>query len=108
MAPKVSDDEAQNAIGHVGESTEYGVALHPAALLYLATIGGARVLDLEDRIGNFDAGRETDMVVIDSAKWRPLANSLELGLRFDDQVKRIHGRLFTVLIAFNEVALTET
>ena len=72
-----SDEEAQNAMVHVGESNEYGVALHPDALLYLVTIGGARALDLEDRIGNFDVGREADRVVIDSANWRPLANSLE-------------------------------
>jgi guanine deaminase len=93
---------------HISEPGESGVSLHPAALLHLATVAGARALDLEDRIGNFDPGREADMVVIDPSKWEPLANSLEWGLRSDDPVKRTQGRLFTVLMACNEVALTET
>ncbi len=93
---------------HISEPDVHGVALHPAALLHLATVAGARALDLEDRIGNFDPGREADMVVIHPSNWEPLANSLEWGLRSDDPVKRMHGRLFTVLMACHEVALTET
>ncbi|MCP3962667.1 MAG: amidohydrolase family protein [bacterium] len=93
---------------HISETGENGVALHPAELLHLATVAGARALDLEDRIGNFDPGREADMVVIDPSAWEPLGNSLEWGLRSDDPLKRTHGRLFTVLMAANQVALTET
>ncbi|MCH7666306.1 MAG: amidohydrolase family protein [Acidobacteria bacterium] len=92
---------------HISEIGEEA-ALHPAQLLHLGTVAGARALDLEDRIGNFDAGREADFVVIDPSAWEPLGNSLEWGLRSDDPVKRTHGRLFTVLMACNEVALTET
>jgi len=33
--------------------------------LYLATLGGARSLGLEDRIGSLEAGREADIVVLD-------------------------------------------
>lgn len=93
---------------HIGEPGEESVAIHPAEMLHLATISGARALDLEDRIGNFDPGHEADLVVIDPSKWRPLANSLEWGLRSDDPVKRSHGRLYTVLMACSEVALTGT
>jgi guanine deaminase len=93
---------------HISAPDPEGVALHPAALLHLATVAGARALDLEDRIGNFDVGREADMVIIDPSRWEPLANSLEWGLRSDDPVKRTHGRLFTVLMSCNEVALVET
>jgi len=93
---------------HINEPGVYGVALNPAELFHLATVAGARALDLEDRIGNFDPGREADMVVIDPSRWEALANSLEWGLRADDPVKRMQGRLFTVLMACNEVALTET
>ncbi|MCP4201657.1 MAG: guanine deaminase [bacterium] len=92
---------------HISE-VEDAVALHPTALLHLATVAGARALDLEDRIGNFDPGREADMVVIDPSAWEPLGNSLEWGLRGDDPRKRKHGRLFTVLMAANQVALTKT
>ena len=35
--------------------------------LYLATLGGAKTLDLENIIGNFMAGKEADFVVIDMA-----------------------------------------
>jgi len=93
---------------HISEPGDAGCALDPAALLHLATVAGARALDLEDRIGNFDPGREADMVVIDPARWEPLAHSLEWGLRSDDPVKRAKGRLFTVLMACNEVAVAET
>lgn len=32
---------------------------------YLATLGGARALDLDDRIGSLRAGREADLMVLD-------------------------------------------
>lgn len=31
---------------------------------YLATLGGARTLDLQDVIGNFEPGKEADFVVL--------------------------------------------
>jgi guanine deaminase len=33
--------------------------------LFLATLGGARALSLEDKLGNFDIGKEADFIVID-------------------------------------------
>lgn len=33
--------------------------------LYLATLGGARSLDLEHKIGNFETGKEADFVIMD-------------------------------------------
>ncbi len=39
--------------------------LPPARALYLATLGGARALYLDDRVGNFVPGKEADFVVID-------------------------------------------
>lgn len=44
-----------------------GQALHPAALMWLATVGSARALRVEDRIGNIAAGMEADLVVLDLA-----------------------------------------
>ena len=93
---------------HISEEGEAGTPLHPAQLLHLGTVAGARALDLEDRIGNFDPGREADLVVIDPSRYEPLANSLEWGLAAEDPVIRGHGRLFTVLMATNEIALAET
>ncbi|MCP4131096.1 MAG: guanine deaminase [bacterium] len=34
---------------------------------YLATLGGAKSLELADKIGNFDSGKEADFIVIDFA-----------------------------------------
>lgn len=44
-----------------------GQALHPSQLLWLATVGSARALRVEDKIGNLAAGMEADLVVIDLA-----------------------------------------
>ncbi|MGD8710804.1 MAG: amidohydrolase family protein, partial [Ectothiorhodospiraceae bacterium] len=42
-----------------------GLALAPERLLYLATLAGARALDLDDRIGSFREGNEADFLVLD-------------------------------------------
>jgi guanine deaminase len=39
--------------------------LSPFKALYLATLGGAKALCLEDKIGSFNVGREADFVVLD-------------------------------------------
>ena len=42
-------------------------SLPAARALYLATLGAAEALYLDDRIGNFEAGKEADFVVVDPA-----------------------------------------
>ncbi len=42
-----------------------GQALSPERAFHLATLGGAHSLYLDDRIGNFEAGKEADFVVLD-------------------------------------------
>ncbi len=44
-----------------------GHRLSPLKAFYFATLGGARALRLDDRIGNFTAGKEADFVVLDLA-----------------------------------------
>ncbi|MBK0398963.1 guanine deaminase [Limibaculum sp. M0105] len=44
-----------------------GVALSPVHLWWLATEGSARVLRIEQEVGNLEAGREADLVLIDLA-----------------------------------------
>lgn len=39
--------------------------LSPFKSLYLATLGGARTLDLDDLVGSFEPGKEADFVVLD-------------------------------------------
>jgi guanine deaminase len=44
-----------------------GGRLSPLSAFYHATLGGARALYLDDRIGNFIHGKEGDFVVLDLA-----------------------------------------
>ncbi len=44
-----------------------GQALHPSQLWWLATVGSARALRVEDRVGNIAVGMEADLVVVDLA-----------------------------------------
>jgi len=44
-----------------------GEKLTPLKAFYLATLGGARALDLDSLIGNFLPGKEADFIVIDKA-----------------------------------------
>lgn len=42
-----------------------GQALHPSQLWWLATVGSARALHAEDRIGNIAVGLEADLTILD-------------------------------------------
>ena len=52
-----------------------GQALHPAHLMWLATVGSARALRSEDRIGNIAPGMEADLVVLDLASTPAIAQA---------------------------------
>lgn len=58
-----------------------GTSVHPAFSLYLATLGGARSLYLDDRIGSLLPGRDADLAVLDPAATPLLAR--RTGLRDD-------------------------
>jgi guanine deaminase len=42
-----------------------GVSLSPYEAFYLITLGGARGLSIDDKVGNFEKGKEADFVVLD-------------------------------------------
>ncbi|KQN52330.1 guanine deaminase [Serratia sp. Leaf50] len=72
----------------VGQLQKYRLSAFEA--FYHATLGGARALHLDDKIGNFDVGKEADMVVLD-----PSATALQQ-LRSGNS-KTLAERLFVLM-----------
>ena len=66
--------------------------------LYLATLGGARTLDMHDLIGNFQPGKEADFVVLDY-KATPL-----LALR-QEHCSHIYQKLFSLVMLADDRAV---
>jgi guanine deaminase len=80
--------------------------LSPFQALFLATLGGARALALEDKIGNFDVGKEADFVVLD-ARATPLmafrnADSIPTSL------EELAEKVFTLMIMGDDRAIQAT
>ncbi|MCY1432926.1 Guanine deaminase [compost metagenome] len=78
-----------------------GKKLDPFKSLYLATLGGARALYLDDRIGNLQAGKDADFVVLDY-KATPL---LDYRLQ---QARSLEERLFALTILGDDRTVKET
>ena len=69
--------------------------------MYLATLGGAKSLDLDDKIGNFETGKEADFVVMDY-------NATDL-IKFKiEHCKTIEERLFSLLMLGDDRCIRET
>jgi len=77
---------------------------HPLSALkslYLATLGGARTLDLDGVIGNFEPGKEADFVVLDYRSTPILALRLE-------RCNRLADKLFVLAILGDDRAVKAT
>jgi cytosine/adenosine deaminase-related metal-dependent hydrolase len=68
---------------------------------YFATLGGARALGLDDRIGSFLPGREADFVVLD-----PAASAL--GARRDALARTLEERLFALMVLGDDRNVRQT
>lgn len=55
-----------------------GVSLSPAYALYLATLGGAKALSLDDKLGSITPGKEADFALLDPAATPLLARRTAL------------------------------
>jgi guanine deaminase len=75
--------------------------LSPFKSLYLATLGGARTLDLQDVIGNFQPGKEADFVVLDHQATPILAMRLA-------RCTQLADRLFVLAILGDDRAVKAT
>jgi guanine deaminase len=93
---------------HLSEPGAGSVALSPAELLFTGTLAGARALDLEDRFGNLDVGKDADFLLIDPGRWEPLAATLAGGIRALDERMRADQTLFALLLGLREPAIAGT
>lgn len=93
---------------HISEPGDDGVSMHPAEMLFLGTLGGARALDMENRFGNFDVGKEADFVVIDPSRTPALNASLTYGARSADPAMARDQTLFGLLMGIRETSIAET
>jgi guanine deaminase len=93
---------------HISEPGDEGVSMHPAELLFLGTLGGARALDMEDRFGNFDLGKEADFVVIDPNRTPALKSVIAAGVRSDDPTMARDQTLFGLLMRTRETSIAGT
>lgn len=78
-----------------------GEKLNPFKSLYLATLGGARALRLEDRIGNLKVGTEADFVVLDYDATPLLSYRLK-------QAKSVEEELFVLMTLGDDRAVART
>lgn len=90
---------------HLSEPGAAAVALHPAELLYTGTLAGAQALDVDRLTGNFDVGKDADVVLVDLAGSPALARRLEAGARPEDPAEADVALLFTLLMELNEDAI---
>jgi guanine deaminase len=78
-----------------------GQSLSPLRAFYLATLGGARALYLDERIGNFSAGKDADFVVLDPAATPLLARRMQ-------SVQDLAEQLFALMTLGDDRAVAAT
>ncbi|MFZ1388519.1 MAG: guanine deaminase [Thiolinea sp.] len=76
-----------------------GKKLSAFQALYLATLGGAKALYLDDKIGNFVVGKEADFVVLDLKATPLIARRLE-------HSSSLHDQLFALLMLSDDRSVT--
>ena len=78
-----------------------GKKLDPFKSLYLATLGGARALYLDDKIGNFESGKDADFVVLDYRATPLIAYRMQ-------QAKSLAEKLFALTMLGDDRTVQET
>lgn len=74
--------------------------------LFLATLGGARALCLEDKIGSFDVGKEADFVVL-NPRATPLM-AFRNGPGVPQSLEELSDRAFSLVMMGDDRAVTAT
>ena len=75
--------------------------LTPEHAFYLTTLGGAKALDLDSHIGNFETGKEADFLVIDEHATPILSRRTQSQTHWKD-------RLFTLLMLGDDRCIEQT
>ncbi|MFT7111236.1 MAG: guanine deaminase, partial [Psychrobacter glaciei] len=78
-----------------------GYSLNAKQAFYMATLGNAKTLLLDDKIGNFESGKEADFIVVDLA-------STALMARKQSKCKTLDEVLFSLMILGDDRAIAET
>jgi guanine deaminase len=78
-----------------------GKKLDPFKSLYLATLGGAQALYLDDKIGNFARGKDADFVVLDYRATPLISYRMQ-------QAKTLAEKLFALTMLGDDRAVKET
>ncbi|WP_204103434.1 MULTISPECIES: guanine deaminase [Spirulina sp. CCY15215] len=83
-----------------------GKKLSSFQALFLATLGGAKALNLEEKIGNFDVGKEADFIVVNlqATPLMALRNSGEL----PQTLAEISDRTFALMMLGDDRAISAT
>ena len=76
-------------------------SLDAKTAFYMATLGNAKTLKLDDKIGNFESGKEADFVVIDLA-------STPLMERKQSKCNTLDEALFSLMMLGDDRAIDET
>lgn len=78
-----------------------GQRLNPLRSFYMATLGNARAMSLEARIGSIEAGRDADLVVLDARATPQMALRMEA-------VESLANELFLLQTCGDDRAVVET
>lgn len=80
--------------------------LSPFQALFLATLGGAKALELEDKIGNFETGKEADFIVIDPRCTKLLA--FRNGKETATTLEELAAKVFALMVVGSERSISAT
>lgn len=83
-----------------------GQKLSAFQALFLATLGGAKALNLDDKLGNFEPGKEADFVVFDLAATPVMG--FRNGRTLPQSVEDICDRAFSLIIMGDDRAVHAT
>ncbi|WMC10968.1 guanine deaminase [Oceanimonas pelagia] len=75
--------------------------LHPMKAFYLATLGGAEALRLDDRLGNLLPGKEADFLVLDLAATPLMSARIQ-------NAQTLYEKLFVLMMLGDDRAIAET